>query len=168
MQRFFRTSVQHKLNFQSWMIHTLYDFQQKQKYKCTLLSRNNSVQQSVGWLVGCAVVLRPLTLFRSFRARSVNLTTLFLGKDRFLVLILSRPVNWQLPFLNLRKGENGRRNCFHDQISTKECGRTELEPATPEFAIRLARDCARRPGYNNIWSVTYTFDLHIDSSQDIK
>ena len=29
--------------------------------------------------------------------------------------------NWQLPFLNKGKRENGRRNFFHDQVSTKEC-----------------------------------------------
>ena len=32
--------------------------------------------------------------------------------------------------------------------------RPGLEPATPWFANRLAFDCARRPGWNSVWSLT--------------
>ena len=58
----------------------------------------------------------PSTHFRSFRARSVTLTTLFLGN---LPVLSAHSVfsahsfasNWQLLFLNQQR-ENGRRNCF--------------------------------------------------------
>ena len=60
----------------------------------------------------------PSTHFRSFRVRSVTLTTLFLGKPPRQLTS-----NWQLLFMTQQKRENGPRNFFHDQVSTKECAR---------------------------------------------
>ena len=67
-------------------------------------------------------VLWPFNTFRSFRARSVNLTTLFLGKPlkQFTSTAQSFASNWQLLFLNQRKRENGRRNVSWP-VSMKEC-----------------------------------------------
>ena len=52
------------------------------------------------------------TLLKSFRAQSVNLSTLFPGKPprQFTNTVSAHSFtsNWQLPFLNQRKGENGR------------------------------------------------------------
>ena len=81
-------------------------------------------QAAAGWLqdkekknknknvVVVLVFYGPSTLFMSFRARSVYLSTLFLGKSpRQLTSTWSHSFasNWQLPFLNQRKGENGHR-----------------------------------------------------------
>ena len=56
------------------------------------------------------------TLLSLFRARSVNLSTLLPGKPprQFTSTVSAHSFasNWQLPFLNQRKGENGRRNFF--------------------------------------------------------
>ena len=57
----------------------------------------------------------PSAHFRSFRAQSVTLTTLILGKPPSLPVLNAHsfPSNWQLLFLNQRK----REKCFHDQVS---------------------------------------------------
>ena len=67
------------------------------------------------------------TLLRSFRARSVNLSALFPGKPprQFTSIVSAHSFasNWQLPFLNQRKGDNGRR-IFHDHSTSKNVCRT--------------------------------------------
>ena len=68
-------------------------------------------------IVVVLVFYGPSTLLRSFRVRSVNLSTLFLGKlpRRFtstLIVHILSPVTDKLPFLNQRAGENDHRNCF--------------------------------------------------------
>ena len=74
------------------------------------------------WLVSCIGILRPFKLFRSFWARSVNLSTLswasFLGSLPVLSAC-SFASNWQLPFLNQRRGENGRRNYFMNSLQER-------------------------------------------------
>ena len=58
------------------------------------------------------VFYSPSIHFKSFRGRSVNLDALFLGKLGSLPVLSvhSFASNWQVPFLNQRKGENGSRN----------------------------------------------------------
>ena len=66
--------------------------------------------------------------------KQINYIILWWSKDEDSIetcLLGSLPVlsahsfasNWQLLFLNQRKRENGRRNDFNDQVSTKECAR---------------------------------------------
>ena len=77
--------------------------------------------------VGCIIVLRPFDLGHFEHGQ------LAYHHCSWASLLGSLPVlnahsfasNWQLPFLNQRKGENGRRIFFHDQISTKECAGRE-------------------------------------------
>ena len=69
------------------------------------------------------------TLFMSFQARLVNLSTLFLGKPP------RQPAhyfasNWQLPFLNQRKWENGFRNNFMTNLHKGMSPDVRTEPAT--------------------------------------
>ena len=69
------------------------------------------------------------TLLSSFRARSVNLTTLFPCKPPsslpvLLVHILS-PVTDNCPFLNQRKGDNGRRIFFMTILLPRVCAGRE-------------------------------------------
>ena len=54
----------------------------------------------------------PSTHFRSFQARSVTLTTLFLLGSLPVLIAHSFASNWQLLFLNQWKRENGRRIFF--------------------------------------------------------
>ena len=70
------------------------------------------------WVLICLVWFLfdgPSTHFRSFRMRSITLSTLFLGKTPGNLPVLSANSfarNWQLLFLNQRKKENGCRNFF--------------------------------------------------------
>ena len=74
------------------------------------------------WILVWFLFYGPSTRFRSFRARSVTLTTLFLGRPpRQFTSAHSFASNWQLLFLNHRKRKNGRRHLFYDQVTTKEC-----------------------------------------------
>ena len=63
-------------------------------------------------------------------SRSVYLTTLFLGQISLLsgwavfVLSLSFARNWQMPFLNQRKGENDCRKYFMINLHEKKCCQT--------------------------------------------
>ena len=80
----------------------------------------------------------PLTFFMSFRARSVNLSTLFLGKPprQFTSTFAS---NWQLPFLNQGKEENGRRDYFIQSPRKNVAGREDPtchRPHTKRTRIR--------------------------------
>ena len=91
------------------------------------------------------VFYSPSTHFRSFRVRSVNLATLFLGSLPVLS-DHSFANNWQLPFLNQRKGDNGCRMFFVTKSQRTNVAGPGLEPATLWFAVRLAPACTRRPG----------------------
>ena len=95
----------------------------------------------VGWLIE-VVFYGPSAHFMSFLARSVNLAILFLYKHS----AHSFASNWQLSFLNQRKGDNGHRLIFMTKSQRQNMAGPGLEPATPWFAVRLASDCARRPG----------------------
>ena len=90
----------------------------------------------------------PSTHFRSFRARSVNLATLFAS------LLGSLPVlsahffasNWQLLFLNQRKRENGRRNVFMTKSPRKNVPDVGIELGAACMPSELASDRATAPG----------------------
>ena len=78
------------------------------------------------------------THFRSFRARAVNLATVFLGKPpRQFTSTYARSFasNWQLPILNQRKRENGRRNVFMTKSPRKN---------VPDVGIALEAACMPR------------------------
>ena len=73
----------------------------------------------------------PSTHSRSFRAQSVTLTTLLLGKPPRQFTSAN---NWQLLFLNQRKRENGRRNFFITKSPRKnvpDVGRKRLRHRFP-------------------------------------
>ena len=92
----------------------------------------------------CVGVLRPFETFRSFRARSVNLSTLFLGKPPRQFTSTSSAhsfdSNWQLPFLNQRKGENGRRNYFMTNLHERMLPDVRIEPTTVRIPGGRASD----------------------------
>ena len=75
----------------------------------------------------------PVNPMGSCRARSVYLTTRLLGRlsplSQYCAHSFAR--NWQLPFLNQRKGENDRRKYFminlHERMLPTSAG---VEPAT--------------------------------------
>ena len=81
------------------------------------------------WLYYCFTALR----LRSFRARQ-----LAYPHCSWASLLGSLPVlsahsfasNWQLPFLNQRKGENGRRIFFITKSPRKNVPGVRIEPAT--------------------------------------
>ena len=80
----------------------------------------------------------PSTRFRSFRARSVNLSALFLGKPPRQFTSISAhsfTSNWQLLFLNQRMRENGRRNVFMIRLPRKN---------VPDLGIELGATCMPR------------------------
>ena len=90
---------------------------------CTAMLRLISGKHKIGFSFVWFLFYGPSTHFRSFRARSITLTTLLLGNLVGSLPVLSAhsfPSNWQLLFLNQRKRENGRRIFYHDQVSTKE------------------------------------------------
>ena len=90
------------------------------------------------------------TLFRSFRARSVNLSTLFLGRPpRQFTSAHSFASNWQLPFLNQRKGENGRRNYFMTNFNERMLPVVRIEPTTVRIPGGRGSDRATAPGLFN-------------------
>ena len=92
---------------------------------------------------------RPSTHFRSFRARSVTLTTLFRGKPPSSLPVLiahSFTSNWQLLFLNQRKRENGRRNVFMTKSSLG--GSNSGAACMPSG---LASDRATASGTRPVW-----------------
>ena len=61
------------------------------------------------------------TLLRSFRARSVNLSILFLGSLQVSSVHILLPVTDNSPFLNQRKGDNGRRKFFMTILLPRRC-----------------------------------------------
>ena len=89
----------------------------------------------ISFLFVVLVFYGPSTLFMSFRARSVNLSLLFLEKPprQFTSTyesVHSFASNWQLPFLNQRKGENGRLNYFMIKLHQWMLPDVRIEPAT--------------------------------------
>ena len=88
----------------------------------------------------------PLTLFMSFRARSVNISTLFLGNLPVLSAH-SFASNWQLPFLNQRERDRMARNYFMTNLHEKMLLDVKIEPATFCMPGRHASDRATTPGY---------------------
>ena len=72
----------------------------------------------------------PSTHFRLFRARSVTLTTLFLGKPPSISEIFSAysfTRNWQLLFLNQEKRENASRKFFMTKSPWKNVSDVGIE-----------------------------------------
>ena len=91
----------------------------------------------------------PSTHFRSFRARSVTLTTLFLRKPprQFTsVSTHSFASNWQLLFLNQRKRENGRRNFFVTKSPRKNVLDVGIKLGASCMPSGCASDRATAPG----------------------
>ena len=98
------------------------------------------------------------TLLRSFRAQSVNLSTLFPGKSprQFTSIVSAHSFasNWQLPFLNQRKGDNGHRMFFMTNLLPRTCaGRedgirdqphTRRRPVRPSYRARQKKCKSRR------------------------
>ena len=54
--------------------------------------------------------------------------------------------NWQLPFLNQRKGENGRKNYFITKLHERMLPDVRIEPATVRIPGGRASDRATAPG----------------------
>ena len=91
----------------------------------------------------------PSTHFRSFRAWSVILTTLFLGKPRQFTSALSAhsfASNWQLLLLNQRKRENGRSNLFMTKSPWKNAPDVGIELRATCMPSRHASDRVTTPG----------------------
>ena len=94
----------------------------------------------------------------SFRVRSVNLSTL-----SWASLLGSLPVlsahsfasNWQLSFLNQRKGENGRRNYFMTSLHERMLSDARIEPATVRIPGGRGSDRATAPGFFGMYRCTY-------------
>ena len=101
------------------------------------------------------VVLRfygPVNPMGSCRARSVYLTTRFYWAGLVLQAVNqycahSFARNWQLPFLNQRKGENDRRKYFminlHERMLPTSA---RVEPATSWSPVGRASNCATEAG----------------------
>ena len=97
------------------------------------------------FVVVVLVFYGPSTLIRSFWVRSVNLSTLYLGKPPRQFPVLSAhsiTSNWQLPFLNQRKGENGRRNYFITNLHDRMLPDMRIKPVTIRIPGRRASDRA--------------------------
>ena len=71
--------------------------------------------------------------------------------------------NWQLPFLNQRKGENGRRNYFMTNLHERTLPDVRIEPATVRMPGRRASDRATAPGSMG-WCFTRGVFLYIGLS----
>ena len=54
--------------------------------------------------------------------------------------------NWQLPFLNKRKGENGWKNYFMTKLHGRMLPDVRIEPATVRISSRFASNQAVAPG----------------------
>ena len=94
----------------------------------------------------------PSTHFRSFRARSVTLITLFLDNpprqftNTYCTFFAS---NWQLLFLNQRKRKNGRRNVFVTKSPRKNVSYVGIELGTAFMPTGHTSDRATTPGFNS-------------------
>ena len=123
------------------------------KYRCgPRLLRNVdlwlTLQENMFWF-GWFLFYSPSTQFRSFRARSVNLARLFLGKLLGGLPVLSAhsfASNWQMLFLNQRRRENGRRNVFITKSPWKNVPNVGIELGAACMPTELASDQATAPG----------------------
>ena len=104
------------------------------------LSKRNSVFGNFGCLNWCFTVpLGPCL------ARSVELRTLFLGKLSSAVnqyCAHTFTCNWQLPFLNQRKGENDYRNDFIINLHESYVAELRFKLLSLKSAVRRTSDCA--------------------------
>ena len=95
----------------------------------------------------------PSTHFRSFRALSVTLTTLFLGKPPWQLTLFSAhsfTSNRQLLFLNQRKRESGRRNFFMTKSPWKNMPDVGIELGAANMPSGHTSDQATVPGFSLI------------------
>ena len=108
------------------------------------------------WFLVWFLFYGPSTHFRSFRARSVNLATLFLGKPprqfTSTKCTFFRQSHWQLLFLNQRKRENGRRNVFMTKSPRKNVPDVGIELKAACMPSEHASDRATAPGIRPVWS----------------
>ena len=123
----------------------------------------------------CLLVLRfysPVNTIKAMLSQSANPLTLFLDRPsavyQYIVHILS-PVtyifsdqdlvhsNWQMPILNQRKGENGRRNYFMLNQHGSYMAQLGLKLTTPGFAVRCAVDCFEAWNKLHLLSKLWTF-----------
>ena len=108
---------------------------QRWRHKTRDESNVIKITLNVNWFLVWFLFYSPSTHFRSFRARSVNLATLFLGKPTGSLPVLSAhsfASNWQLLFLSQRKRENGPRNVFMTKSPRKN---------VPDVGIELKAAC---------------------------
>ena len=104
-------------------------------------------------IVVLLVFYGPSTHFRSFRARSVKPV-----HTSWAILLGNCPVlcahsfasNWQRPFLNQRKRENGCRNYFVTKLHKRILPDVRIEPATVRIPGGHASDQAITPGANTV------------------
>ena len=82
----------------------------------------------------------PFSPLGSCGARSVHLTTFFLGQAKRLTSTCAHSFarNWQLPFLNQPKGENDLRKLFHDQSARKNIARPGGDRTRPVECLKMA------------------------------
>ena len=95
------------------------------------------------WFDFCFTALRHIL---SFRARSVNLATLFLGKPPRQFTSTYCTFFRQLLFLNQRKKENGRRNVFMTKSARKTVPDVGIEVGAACMPSELASDRATASG----------------------
>ena len=99
----------------------------------------------------------PVNPMGSCRARSIYLTTRLLGRlsplsvSQYCAHSFAR--NWQLPFLNQRKGENDRRKYFtinlHERMLPTSAG---VEPATSWSPVGRRIQLSHRGGLQWQWA----------------
>ena len=101
------------------------------------------------WLV-VLVFYSPATLFRSLRARSVTCSWASLLGSLPVLGAYSFASNWQLPFFNQRKGENGRRNYFMTNLHERMLPDVRIEPVTVRIPGGRASNQANAPGMGRV------------------
>ena len=114
----------------------------------------NSGESLTNWFLVWFLFYGPSTYFRSFRAWSVTLTTLFWASLLGSLPVLSAHSlvsNWQLLFLNQRKRENGRKHFFMTKSPRKNM---------PDLGIKLRAACMPDRDWLSLWVVRQS--LHID------
>ena len=122
------------------------------------------LMQAEGLVVVVLVFYGPSTHFRSFRAPSVNLSTLFPAKPpRQFTSVHSFVSNWQLPFLNQWKGENGRRNYFMTNLHKRMLQDVRIGPTT----FRIPGGCTSNRATAPSAGRSYHFDqwLHVSNQR---
>ena len=108
-------------------------------FDCTDGEKNKNNNNKECYCCCCVDVLRPFDTFQVISGyQHCSWASLL---DSLLVLSAHYLAsNWQLPFLNQRKGENGRIKLFHDQTPRKNVAgredRTRDRPHTRRMRIR--------------------------------